>query len=287
MTSPESPGRAWPGDKSDSQGTGIANAATVDPVETARFGRTLWPADPVMRFATEHPLILWTGIALTVLVIKVLVETRGTTESALTVIQGTSVVGLLISLAMSWIPALAPAVAATALLAAFDLGRRSVSTVLALRPVSTVVGIVALLVTLAVTSVLGILLFLAVVAVAYVVIFLVRRRSRGAPVPERARRADRLIATTLGFAVGAILMFPGMWVPVERLSMSDGSAEVAFVINTNDGWATLLRESDRSIDTVPLAEIVGRKVCRVGKGPAPTLLDLVIGDPAAIVPACR
>jgi hypothetical protein len=288
MTSPESPGSGRSAHELDGDRADIANAVTHDPVEASRFGRTLWPADPVMRFATEHPLILWAGIAAVVLVVKVLIEVRGGTESALTVVQGAGAVGVLLSLALSWIPALAPAVATMAFLAVFDLGRQSVASVLALRPVSTTVGIAAALVTLAVTSVLGIALFVAVVALVYIVIYLVRRRqARHAKVPERARRSDRLMATSLGFAVGAILLFPGMWVPPERLSMTDGSAEVAFVISTQDGWATLLRESDRSIDQVKMDEIVARKVCRVGRGPAPTLLDLTFGDSAAAVPSCR
>jgi hypothetical protein len=290
MTSRESPaiGRLADGteaESADTQDTAIHNAE-----EVAIPARGRWSSDPVMRLATEHVVILLALVAFMILVIKVLIEVRGATESALAIVQGAGVAALLLSLAVSVMPAAAPAIATMGFLMAFDRGLQPVATVVGLRPVSAAVGVAATLVTIAITSVIGIGLFLAVVAVAYIGIVFVRRRdARQGKVRERAhRRSDRMLATSLGFVVGAILLVPGMWVPPERVTLADGTQSVAFVIGIGDGWATLLRESDRSIDRFKADAIAARKVCRLGKGRAPTLLQLAFDDPSAVsVPQCR
>lgn len=54
-----------------------------------------------------------------------------------------------------------------------------------------------------------------------------------------------------------------VWLPTERIGMKDGSQHVGYVLKIDEGWATILRDSDRTIAKVKNADVVSRTICRV------------------------
>ncbi len=105
--------------------------------------------------------------------------------------------------------------------------------------------------------------------------------------------AANWIEVTLGaqavFAANA-LVTPVMWLPPERITVGE-TVEVGYVVDIADGWATLLRERDRTVIRVRDDGIVSREVCRLGGqgiGPTlPQLVDQLLGrDEPVSVPAC-
>jgi hypothetical protein len=54
----------------------------------------------------------------------------------------------------------------------------------------------------------------------------------------------------------------GPWLPPERLRFADEAELVAYVIDSGDGWTTLLTERDRLVVTVLTDTVKARQVCR-------------------------
>jgi hypothetical protein len=107
-----------------------------------------------------------------------------------------------------------------------------------------------------------------------------RSNSSGSVRPDRSRRSslETLLALhgrkaiTVQFylvlAVSIIALTPSligssMWLPAERVSLQGQPAVIAYVLDDDGDWSSLLRDSDRIILRVTTKSITHRDICRV------------------------
>ena len=55
-----------------------------------------------------------------------------------------------------------------------------------------------------------------------------------------------------------------MWLPPERIGMSNGASNVGYVLNMDNNWSTILWDSDRSVAKIKTSNILSRTICRIG-----------------------
>jgi hypothetical protein len=85
-----------------------------------------------------------------------------------------------------------------------------------------------------------------------------------------------------------------VWLPAERIVASEADEKrlyVAYVLDSNDRWTTLLSDNPRSIFRIPSPEIEERVICRLeAQGVAPTLGARLFGSADAgtsYLPPCQ
>jgi hypothetical protein len=76
------------------------------------------------------------------------------------------------------------------------------------------------------------------------------------------------------------------WVPVEQVTLAGQPAFPGYVVDLSGGWATVLRDEDRSVAIVPAGQLVGRGLCRLGSWEPDTLADVLRFGARPEVPAC-
>lgn len=113
---------------------------------------------------------------------------------------------------------------------------------------------------LGVMGALGLALLGGVVSLALAWVTFFPLESEVARVPDRAR---------------------SMWLPAEEVALkSGGNPTVGYVLSVGNGWMTLLKEPDRTVNMLPLSEVVSRKICRFG----PSTPFPLIALPGASIP---
>jgi hypothetical protein len=87
----------------------------------------------------------------------------------------------------------------------------------------------------------------------------VRRAGAGTIGARRLRRVIVALAVGFGFL---LLQRPTIWVPAEKLSLRDGDPVVAYVIDYEGGWATLLTPDHRLL-RISTTRVADRELCAV------------------------
>lgn len=78
-----------------------------------------------------------------------------------------------------------------------------------------------------------------------------------------------------------------MWLPAEEVGLkSGGDPSVGYVLGVGNGWMTFLKEPDRTVNMLPLNEVVSRKICRFGP-PTPFPLVALPGASIPDIAECR
>jgi hypothetical protein len=74
------------------------------------------------------------------------------------------------------------------------------------------------------------------------------------------------IVLVIGLAIGTAgsLLGSSMWLPAERISLTNQPTTIGYVLDDDGEWGTLLSSDDRTIRKVAVASILDRTVCRVG-----------------------
>lgn len=57
------------------------------------------------------------------------------------------------------------------------------------------------------------------------------------------------------------------WLPTEKIDVKPTETYVGYLVSTEGGWHTVLKDSDRTIVYIRRGEIASREVCRVGPPP--------------------
>lgn len=114
-----------------------------------------------------------------------------------------------------------------------------------------------------------------------------RRVERPAVMPRPRRGSGRALVEGV-LLVGVtlwVLVYPSMWLPQEVISVEGSGSRVGYVVAIDGGWATLLRESDRSIEYVRESAISSRTLCRPS-GFKPTLPEILSTGRVPSLPPC-
>ncbi len=87
----------------------------------------------------------------------------------------------------------------------------------------------------------------------------------------------------IGLAVNLLLTVPDVWLPPEAITMSQGQAHVAYVLEVDSDWMTLLSEADRSVTIVSTEDVASREVCNLTRRTSqPTIYQLILGEKGGI-----
>lgn len=120
---------------------------------------------------------------------------------------------------------------------------------------------------------------------AYVVVaFRALKRKRGGKADqdgksERPPSVVDWVAVTTGLLI-ALFSSDAMWLPTENVALSSGDSEVAFVLESDSTWTTLLLEKGRTIRMVRTETVESRTVCDLNGAGAQSLADFVDSDPS-------
>lgn len=203
----------------------------------------------------QHLALLVTSVTTLVFLLKILVAAHYDVTTALAIVRAAPSTTLLLGLAIALVPA------AIAGAIGFTLG--IVATLWAVRSVS--VGWLALLLVLLYVAVVAVpvailigLLIMAALVLLPVALSTRRSSERQLMSSTAAGRAILLVAPV--FLVITIVT-PDPW-PAERLEMVRGQPIVAFVLEDDGDWWTLLRETDRVVVQINGNTIRDRAVCK-------------------------
>ena len=102
-------------------------------------------------------------------------------------------------------------------------------------------------------------------------------------------RPNWTLLTPVFFAVGlwTYLYSGGMWLPPERLQLTDGTTVVAYVLRESGQWVAVLRDEDRQILFLRPADITAREICRPYARLEQTIPQMLIGVQPPQPPLCR
>lgn len=212
---------------------------------------------PFVEWGRGHALALWAVALFALLVAKVLVVSRGNPETALTLARNASSLDVLVQIAMTVVPIWLPLVFVYLLwysVATNRVGRAAVP-----------LGFIAAL-SLVVSPWWAVAFATFLLAVQYGIH---RILARNAARKGEAFRFDwdvQLLTSMATLAVAGLyfVITPFVWLPPERVTLANGDEDTYYVVSTDGGWTTLLREEGRSVSIVPSAEIVSRQVCSLG-----------------------
>lgn len=90
-----------------------------------------------------------------------------------------------------------------------------------------------------------------------------------------------------GTTVSEIVRRP--WLPIEKIDAKPAETYVGYIVATEGGWHTVLKDSDRTILYIRRGDISSRQVCRAGPPPLmvpPPLYQLGTRNPPDLYPQC-
>jgi hypothetical protein len=239
----------------------------VRPIEPA-LGFSL-ADDPLLRAAMRHPATAAAALALVILIIKVLVATNGNRETALAIVAAAGAPTVVVGLAVSIFPTLVVTVAAVLWMWDFSVRRWGLIELAAIT--ATLVALFL--------SAFWLVVFMAALVVLYVLAARKRKQS-----PNWADHAWRTILTVL-LLITSTVTGPAVWLAPEAITLGSGDTVVAYVIEDEGEWATLLREKDRTVIRPRTSDIIARRVCSRDPGGDPSLFRLLRPESATSRPA--
>jgi hypothetical protein len=215
--------------------------------------------DRLVGVARRHPLTVWAIVVGLVFVLKVHIVTGGNSSLALAVIATAGAAETIAGLGVIMAPALV-VIGAVALWYAYFAFAGGV--LLQLAVVASLVAVI-----IAPDYLVGICIVVAIP------LAIMHRRGWRFDMRERL--------WSMGLAAGTIVFSAvtgqGMWLPPEVVTFSDDSSTVAYVLDDDGPWTTLLIDGDRTIQTIRSETITGRQVCSLHAGTRRTLLDWLPG----------
>jgi hypothetical protein len=95
-----------------------------------------------------------------------------------------------------------------------------------------------------------------------------------------------LVVISILASFGQYFLSDAVWLPAERIVLVGRAPMTAYVVNETTDWATVLVNSDRTIEIVKTSEISARAVCRPQSQPMTALQSLhsAQGIPDAVDP---
>ena len=251
----------------------MANGTGTD--ETKRAGSTS-PEVGAQSALLQHLPLIATISAFGFLAIRVGRVSRSDPGTTLTLLTTAGLASVLVGTLITFIPtlALATLVVLNSLLRRDDLSesrRRWFSTAtFIIVPVSVLVlpWFTALLIGL-------VEIFYSVQAI--------RRRKRRRDGREDPAGAEKSWAVVdwVAVATGAFVSLfssDALWLPAEIVGLSTGQSEVAFVLETDATWTTLMLEEGRSIQIVRTEIVESRTVCNLHGAGTQSLADIIDSD---------
>jgi hypothetical protein len=260
--------------------------------------------DAASRWIEDHPGELAALLGFALMIAKVLRVAGDDPSTALGVVSTTGILAVVAGIVAAGLSDLLLAVVPTLIIV---MSTRLYSRRRSMSPVAQVLIFVLLVVylfqvrpvgtTLVALYVSWAVLLSGIVFLLYCVTLWVRDdQERTAPprsVPSWLKSLGALLM--LAFLAIGLIRFVNqeMWLPTERIQVKEAEERrtyVAYVLNADERWTTLLNDQPRSIFRVPSAMVEERIICRQTEAAAPTLGARLLGSADAgrsYLPPCR
>lgn len=217
-------------------------------------------ATDALRFTRQHPTLLATAALSVVVVLKLIVVSRGslTTAEALLTSAGPVTIGLGILLTL--FPAILFILTLKSILDWVDLLRGAVTF-----GSWHLVSVWLLMLDVYFLTPLQLLMVVLLAMLFIAIGWLSERGARKQPnYKERPYGADHVNVIVLMLAL--FFLDSSLWLPAERLTHGDPSTVVVgYVVQADSDWVSILRESDSHVLKLRMSTIHSRELCRLGE----------------------
>ncbi|TPX05551.1 hypothetical protein FJ656_05920 [Schumannella luteola] len=191
--------------------------------------------------------------------VRIWMYSGGDTSLFLVLLRTLDIPAVLVGTMVSLVPALV-GVAVVVLVTDSKARVRALRTI-ARHPGATSIAVpIAALVLLYTTSWTLLLGLLALAAALLGLAFGWRAAKRRWPRIAEGRAGPDSMATVMAVVIGVLISPKNMWLPIEQIELADSPSVVAYVLQADSDWTTLLTD-ERAVAIVPSSLVLSRTIC--------------------------